>query len=89
MVEQDALAALMDFLNPLTGGPGGLGWYLGRGLYSSDIATALGNVDGVDYVEELAVYVNGVLQGDQVQVPPGQIVVAGQVKLSLILPVGG
>jgi hypothetical protein len=76
-------------LNPLTGGPGGLGWYLGRGLYASDVATALGNVDGVDYVEELAVYVNGVLQGDQVQVPPGRIVVAGQVKLSLILPVGG
>ncbi len=88
-VEQDALAALMDFLNPLTGGPGGLGWYLGRGLYASDVATALGNVDGVDYVEELAVYVNGVLQGEQVQVPPGQIVVAGQMKLSLILPVGG
>lgn len=86
-VEQDALDALAAFLNPLTGGPGGLGWDVGRGLYASDIATVLGGVAGVDYVQELALYVNNVLQGDQVQVPAGQIVVAGQFKISLILPV--
>ena len=88
-VEQDAIAALEQFLNPLTGGSGGMGWDVGRGVYASDVATVLGNVDGVDYVEELALYVNGVLQGDRVQVPAGQIVVAGQFKLNLILPVGG
>jgi hypothetical protein len=87
-VEQNALAALAAFLNPLTGGPGGLGWDVGRALYASDIASVLGNVDGVDYVDELALYVNGVLQGDQVQVPSGQIVVAGQFTLSMILPQG-
>jgi hypothetical protein len=43
----------------------------------------------VDYVQELALYVNGVLQGDQVQVPSGQIVAAGQFTISLVLPVGG
>lgn len=88
-VEQEALDALAAFLNPLTGGPGGLGWDVGRGLYSSDIATVLGDVEGVDYVQELALYLNGILQGDQVQVPLGQIVVAGQLKVSLVLPVGG
>jgi uncharacterized phage protein gp47/JayE len=88
-VEQNALAALAEFLNPLSGGPGGLGWDVGRGLYVSDIAGVLGNVDGVDYVVELALYVNGVLQGDQVQVPPGQIVVAGQFTVSMVLPQGG
>ncbi len=88
-VEQDALDALASFLNPLTGGPNGLGWDVGRGLYTSDVATVLGNVTGVDYVQELALYVNGVLQGDQVQVPSGQIVVAGQFTISLVLPVGG
>ena len=88
-VEQDALDALAAFLNPLTGGPGGLGWDVGRGLYASDVDAVLGDVEGVDYVQELALYVNGVLQGDQVQVPLGQIVVAGQMKVSLVLPVGG
>jgi hypothetical protein len=88
-VEQDALDALAGFFNPLTGGPNGLGWDVGRGLYTSDVATVLGNVLGVDYVQELALYVNGVLQGDQVQVLSGQIVVAGQFTISLVLPVGG
>jgi len=86
-VEQNALQALANFLNPLTGGPGGLGWDVGRGVYVSDVAGVLGNVTGVDYVQELSLYVNGVLQGDQVQVPLGQIVVAGQFKVSLVLPV--
>ncbi|MGH9326221.1 MAG: putative baseplate assembly protein [Terriglobia bacterium] len=85
-VEQNVLNALAAFLNPLTGGRGGLGWEVGRGLYASDIASVLADVRGVDYVESLALYVNGVLQGEQVQVPPGQIVVAGQFTVSLILP---
>jgi hypothetical protein len=88
-VEQDALLALAAFLNPLTGGPGGLGWDVGRGLYTSDIAAVLGDVSGVDYVQELELFVNGVLQGDEVQVPVGQIVVAGQLKVSLVLAVAG
>jgi uncharacterized phage protein gp47/JayE len=88
-VEQAALTALAKFLNPLHGGPGGIGWDLGRGVFASDIAAVLGAVEGVDYVEELALLVNGVLQGDQVQVPSGQIAVAGQLKLSPVLPVDG
>ena len=86
-VEQAALEALAKFFNPLTGGPGGNGWAVGRGVHISDVAAVLGDATGVDYVEELALYVNGVLQGDQVQVPAGQVVVAGQFKLSLVLPV--
>ena len=85
-VEQDVLDALAAFLNPLTGGPGGQGWDVGRGLFASDIAKVLGDLTGVDYVQDLGLYVNGVLQGDQVQVPLRQIVVAGQLKISIVLP---
>jgi uncharacterized phage protein gp47/JayE len=88
-VEQDALAALAAFLNPLTGGPGGMGWDIGRGVYLSDVAGVLGRVSGVDYVRELALLVDGIPQGDRVETPPGQIVVAGQLKVSLELPDGG
>lgn len=87
-VEQAALAALATFLHPLLGGPGGRGWDLGRSLFASDVATVLGTATGVDYVEELKLYVNGVLQGDEVKIPPGMIVVAGQLQLSMVLPVG-
>ncbi len=44
-------------------------------------------MDGADYVERLALYVNGVLQDDQVQVPAGQIIVAGELMVSMVLPV--
>jgi uncharacterized phage protein gp47/JayE len=87
-VERDAIEALAKFFNPLTGGPGGDGWAVGRGVHISDVAAVLGDVAGVDYVQELALYLNGVPQGDELQVSAGQVVVAGQFKLSLVLPVG-
>jgi uncharacterized phage protein gp47/JayE len=83
-VEQDASAALGNFLNPLTGGPGGQGWDLGRGVFLSDIAGALAVVNGLDYIQELSLSVNGVLTGNTVQVPPDQIVSAGQIRLKFI-----
>jgi Baseplate J-like protein len=88
-VEQAALQALAQFLNPLHGGPGGLGWDLGRDVFASDVAVVLGDTPGVDYVAQVSLFVNGVLQGETVEVPAGQIVAAGQLKVSLILPVGG
>lgn len=82
-VEQAARAALQKFLHPLYGGPGGQGWDLGRNVYLSDMAAVLGDVDGVDFVEELAISVNGVLQDGVAQIPAGQIVVAGALQLNL------
>lgn len=83
-VEEDARVALESFLNPLTGGPGGAGWDLGRGVFLSDIAGALAGVSGIDYVQDLSLSVNGVLVGNQVEVPPDQIVAPGQIRLKLI-----
>lgn len=86
-VEQAARDALQNFLHPLYGGPKGQGWDLGRDVFLSDIAAVLGETAGVDFVEDLSISVNGVLQGDRVHVPPGQIVVAGELKLNLTLAV--
>lgn len=86
-VEQAARAALEKFLHPLYGGPGGQGWDLGRDVFLSDLAAVLGDTEGVDFVEELSISVNGVLQSEQAHVPPGQIVVAGELHLNLALAV--
>ncbi len=83
-VEEDARAVIAYFLNPLYGGPDSQGWDLGRGVFLSDVAGVLAGVRGIDYVEELRLSVNGELVGNQVQVPPDQIVVAGQIRLKLI-----
>lgn len=82
-VEKAARQALEDFLHPLRGGPDHRGWDLGRNVYMSDVAAVLERVSGVDYVKELALLVNGNLQGEQVRVGDNRVVVAGVIRLKL------
>jgi predicted phage baseplate assembly protein len=81
--EQAALAALEVFFDPLTGGPTGTGWDLGRPVYLSDVASILEGVAGVDFVEELSLILNGAPQGDRVLVPDGSIAAGGNFTLKL------
>src|SRR5262249_45376103 len=69
-VEQGVRAALESFLPPLHGGPERQGWAPGRGVYLSDVAATVERVEGVDYVRELALLVDGELQGERVAVRP-------------------
>ncbi len=71
-----ATDALNAFLHPLTGGPDGQGWGLGRDVYLSDIAAVLAGVPGVDAIRVLSLLVGGVPQSDHVAVGSLQIVVA-------------
>jgi hypothetical protein len=50
-VEERAVKALAEFLDPLTGGAGGKGWPFGRSVYISEIYEVIDKVEGVDYVE--------------------------------------
>jgi Baseplate J-like protein len=86
-VEQDAKTALGNFLSPLRGGPDGHGWPPGRAVFASDIATVLDCVNGVDYVAELELSRNGVLQRDAVAISADGVVVAGNFQLKLLEPV--
>ena len=82
-VEKSVRQTLERFLHPLFGGPGGTGWDLGRDVYLSDVAAALERTAGVDYVEELALVVDGVPQGESVAVGDNEIVAAGTILLRL------
>jgi hypothetical protein len=83
LVERRARQALEDFLHPLRGGPERRGWELGRDLFLSDVAAALERAQGVDYVEELALSVEGNLQGERVAVAADRVIVAGEIRLKL------
>jgi len=52
-VQGDVAGALDAFLDPLQGGPAGLGWPFGRDVYRSEILQVIGRVDGVDHVSSL------------------------------------
>jgi hypothetical protein len=50
-----AEVALMQFFDPLVGGPDGQGWPFGRGVYASDVFQMLDQVPGVDYVSSVEI----------------------------------
>lgn len=87
-VELRARAALETFLHPLLGGPERRGWSLGRDVFMSDVASVLEGVEGVDYVKELALLRDRELQGNRVKVAEDRTVVAGDIRLKLLLGEG-
>jgi hypothetical protein len=80
-VHDNVAEALARFFHPLTGGPEGEGWPFGRDVYISDVARALEEVEGVDFVESLVLKLDGAPQGETVAVPSDCIVVAGKLQV--------
>jgi predicted phage baseplate assembly protein len=83
IVEKRARQALEDFLHPLRGGPDRTGWEPGRDAYLSDVAAVLERVEGIDYVKDLALLVNGMLQDEHVTIADDRVVVAGKIRLRI------
>jgi hypothetical protein len=52
-LQQAIVAALNDFLDPLTGGPDGTGWPFGRDVFRAEIMRVIDAVSGVDYIPSL------------------------------------
>lgn len=82
-IGQQVETALTQFLNPLTGGPTGMGWPFGRNVYQSDVASLLERISGVDYVRELNLLLEGTPRGEEIEVPPNRIVVAGVLRVTV------
>ena len=53
VVEREVKTKLDEFFHPLTGGPEGKGWDFGRDVNVSDIYAHLGEIDGLDHIENL------------------------------------
>jgi hypothetical protein len=58
-VQGEILAGLDAFLNPLTGGPAGLGWPFGRSVYNAEILQLIANIPGVDHVDSMTLSADG------------------------------
>jgi len=57
-VRQQAIVALEQFFDPLTGGEQGTGWPFGRSVYPSEIYELLDRQPGVDYVRTVTLQAN-------------------------------
>jgi phage-related baseplate assembly protein len=62
-VQNEARRRIDAFLDPLTGGPDGKGWPIGRSVYRSEIYAVLQDSDGVQSVDPLSLQ-SGDLQPD-------------------------
>jgi hypothetical protein len=82
-VERRARETLLEFFHPLHGGPDRRGWPMGRDVHTSDVASLLEAVEGVDHVRQLALLVDGVPSGDRVRIAGERTVVAGEIRLKL------
>ncbi|GGN94511.1 hypothetical protein GCM10011579_094070 [Streptomyces albiflavescens] len=82
-VEQAARQALNAFFDPVRGGPDGAGLEPGGDVYASDLAAVLEGVEGIDRVEELALLLAAVPQGDVARIPAGRLAAAGLLRLRL------
>jgi predicted phage baseplate assembly protein len=82
-VEKSVRDRIERFLHPLFGGPSGTGWDLGRDVYASDVAAVLERTPGVDYIEELALTIDGTPGGESVAVADEEVVAAGPIVLRM------
>jgi hypothetical protein len=77
-VQSGILAALANFLNPLAGGPAGLGWPFGRSVYNAEILQLIANVPGVDHVNSMTMTVDsGTPQCGDIPLCPTFLVASG------------
>lgn len=58
-LQREVLSALAAFLDPLAGGPAGLGWPFGRDVYRSELLALIDGVRGVDHVKTLEMRTSG------------------------------
>jgi hypothetical protein len=66
-VREEASRVLHRYFNPLVGGPDGKGWPWGRPIQSGEAYTALQEIRGVDFVEEIRVFGANPVTGERGQ----------------------
>ncbi len=69
-VRAEVAQRIRDYLDPLFGGPDGVGWPFGRDLYLSEMQSVVQAVSGVEYAQDVTLY--------QVDIQTGQSRAAGQ-----------
>jgi hypothetical protein len=80
-------AALKAYLDPLTGGPAGLGWPFGRSVYRAEILQLIANTPGVDFVVSMSLTADGgTPQCGDIALCPTYLLSSGQHQITVAAP---
>jgi len=84
-VRKRAVAALNALFDPLTGGPDGGGWPVGRTVYRSEVLALLADLDGVMHITDFGLQGPGdsAPRCGNVELCKHELVVPGRHKLQL------
>ncbi len=85
-VAAQAQSALDNFFHPLTGGPDGTGWPVGRDVYRAEVMALLNALPGVTYVDELGLQTEGDLEPRCGNLPvcPDDLIASGKHQIQVI-----
>ncbi len=79
------LTALRQFLDPLIGGPDGLGWPFGRAVYRTEILRVIDDVPGVDHVASMSLFADeGPAQCGDLVLCPTALVYSGAHQIEVV-----
>jgi predicted phage baseplate assembly protein len=80
--EQNVKKNLETFLHPLKGGPDKQGWEFGRDLAASDLYALLEDIEEVDYVASLELFLGSSPSGEQVEVEDDALIASGTHRIT-------
>lgn len=83
-VRNAIIERLNRFLNPLTGGQDGKGWPFGTDLYISEVYTVLQGTEGIGYIEQVSLFLDG--EEDplaRISVPPNGVIASAVHQISV------
>jgi hypothetical protein len=81
--ESKARKELERLLHPLRGGADGQGWEFGRGIWKSDVFSALERIDEIDRVENVRFHFSGDTDTERVVIGPNELLASGQHRLAI------
>ena len=82
-----------EFLHPLNGGNQGKGWSFGRTVYKSEVYKVMDKTFGVDYVENLQLFIinadkntNPRIKNGNIAISPHSLIYSRQHQIEILIP---
>lgn len=81
---------LYQYINPVYGGPKGQGWPFGRGLFPSEIFSAIQSIPNVEYIENVKIYLvdwktgQKQLVDSKINIPPNGLICSSEHQVEVI-----